>query len=185
MTDAPAGRADPRPAGNSSSAATNRAAPGRPGSRRAAARMRLDFWLDAVLLVAFLVAESFGLTGDAIHEWLGLGLGLALLVHLTLHWDWVLSASGRLLRRGGRDRMLWAVNLTLLVAMTLCVASGVLISRVALPYLGVLAPGGEFWTRLHSITAVLTIALVGVHVGLRWRWLTAVGRRLLTRGRRR
>jgi hypothetical protein len=169
MTDAPAGRAVPRS----------------PGRRRVAARMRLDFWLDAALLAAFVVAESFGLTGDAIHEWLGLGLGLALLVHLTLHWDWVLTASGRLLRRGGRDRVLWAVNLALLLTMTLCVASGVLISRVALPYLGVLVPGGEFWTRLHSITADLTIVFVGVHVGLRWRWLTAVGRRLLTRRRAR
>src|SRR5580692_1084964 len=144
MTDAPAGRAVPRS----------------PGRRRVAARMRLDFWLDAALLAAFVVAESFGLTGDAIHEWLGLGLGLALLVHLTLHWDWVLTASGRLLRRGGRDRVLWAVNLALLLTMTLCVASGVLISRVALPYLGVLVPGGEFWTRLHSITADLTIVFV-------------------------
>ncbi len=173
MTDAPAGRAAARPTGS------------RPGRRRVAARMRLDFWLDATLLAAFVVAESFGLTGDAIHEWLGLGLGLALLVHLTLHWDWVLTASGRLLRRGGRDRVLWAVNLTLLLSMTLCVASGVLISRVALPYLGVLVPGGEFWTRLHALTADITIACVGVHVGLRWRWLTAVGRRLLTRRRAR
>jgi hypothetical protein len=148
--------------------------------------MRLDFWLDAVLLAAFVMAEAFGFTGDAIHEWLGLGLGLALLVHLTLHWDWVLSASGRLLRRGGRDRVLWAVNLTLLVTMTLCVASGVLISRVAVPDLGIASePGAEFWTRLHSVTADLTIILVGVHVGLRWRWLTAVGRRLLVRGRSR
>ena len=53
--------------------------------RRILARTRMDFWLDAVLLTAYVLAYSIGFTGLAVHEWLGLGLGLALLVHLTLH----------------------------------------------------------------------------------------------------
>ena len=57
--------------------------------RRIAARTRLDFWFDAVLLLGYTLAYSYGFTGIGIHEWLGLGLGLALLFHLTLHWDWV------------------------------------------------------------------------------------------------
>jgi Mn2+/Fe2+ NRAMP family transporter len=154
-------------------------------SRRIAVRIRLDFWLDVTLLAAYIVAYSFDFTGDAIHEWLGLGLGLALLLHLTLHWGWVIRTTARLLRRGGRDRLLYAVNLALLVIMTLCVASGVVISRVALPELGILIQSSLFWDRLHIVTAEVTLALVGVHVGLRWRWLTSVGRRLLGGPRRR
>jgi hypothetical protein len=153
--------------------------------RRGAVRVRLDFWLDVTLLAAYIVAYSFDFTGDAIHEWLGLGLGLALLLHLTLHWDWVIRTTARLLRRGGRDRLLYAVNLALLVVMTLCIASGVVISRVALPELGILIQSSLFWDRLHIATAEITLALVGVHVGLRWRWLASVGRRLLGAPRRR
>jgi hypothetical protein len=156
-----------------------RAASPLPRRRRVAARIRLDFWLDAALLAGYVVAYSFGFTGDAIHEWLGLALGLALLLHLTLHWDWVIAATSRLFRRGSRDRLLYAVNLALLLTMTLCVASGVLISRVALPELHIDVASSLFWNRLHIFTAELTLALVGVHVGLRWRWLAAVGRRLL------
>ena len=42
--------------------------------RRILARTRLDFWLDALLLVAFTLAYSLGFTGIATHEWLGMGL---------------------------------------------------------------------------------------------------------------
>jgi hypothetical protein len=145
------------------------------------ARTRLDFWLDAALLVAYTLAYSLGFTGLAVHEWLGLGLGLALLVHLTLHWDWVVRTSRRLVGRNGRDRVIWLVNLALLITMTLCVASGIAISRVALWSLGLSVPGGAFWSQMHSTTATLTLILVPVHAALRWRWVVAVARRLVSR----
>lgn len=151
------------------------------GRRRALARTRFDFWFDAVLLVAFTLAYSYGFTGIGIHEWLGTALGVALLSHLTLHWDWVLRTTKRLLSRRGHDRGIWLVNLALLVAMTLCVASGLLISRVVLPFLGLYPLEGPFWNRLHTLTAEVSLGLVPVHVALRWRWVLRVGRRLLTR----
>jgi hypothetical protein len=166
----------------SPSASPADAAPG-PGlarRRRIAARTRLDFWFDAVLLLGYTLAYSYGFTGIGIHEWLGLGLGVALLLHLTLHWDWVLRVTGRLLRPRGPDKLIWLVNLALLIGMTLCVLSGILISRVALPYLGInLTQIGPFWSTLHFRTAEITLGLVPVHVALRWRWLVRIGRRLL------
>jgi hypothetical protein len=149
--------------------------------RRIAARTRLDFWLDAVLLLGYTLAYSYGFTGIGIHEWLGIGLGLVLLIHLTLHWDWVIRTTRKLLRPRGHDKVIWLVNLALLFAMALCVASGILISEVALPYLGIHTLAGPFWTRLHILTAEVTLGLVPVHVALRWRWIVRVGRKLLTR----
>src|SRR5215470_8293169 len=145
--------------------------------RQIMARTRLDFWLDALLLVAYTLAYSLGFTGIAAHEWLGIGLGVALLVHLTLHWDWVIRATRKLLRRGGRERFVWLVNL-LLVSMTLCIASGILISEVALPALGITLPVSFFWRQMHDTTATLTLMLVPIHAALRWRWMVGVARRL-------
>ena len=148
--------------------------------RRVAARTRLDFWFDAAILVGYTVAYSYGFTGVVIHEWLGIALGIALLLHITLHWDWVVRTTGRLLRPRGPDKLIWLVNLALLVAMTLCVASGILISRVALPELRISLPLDDpFWGRVHSLTAEATLGLVPVHVTLRWRWIAGVGRRLV------
>jgi hypothetical protein len=41
---------------------------------RILAQTRLDFWLDAALHAAFVLAYSTGFTGLAVREWLGLGL---------------------------------------------------------------------------------------------------------------
>ena len=69
--------------------------------------------------------------------------------------------------------------------MTLCIASGIMISRVALPQMGFFLNSNIFWNRLHILTAEITLYLVPVHVALRWRWIVAVGRRLLSRTGRR
>jgi hypothetical protein len=145
--------------------------------RRVLARTRLDFWLDALLLVAYTLAYSLGFTGIATHEWLGIGLGVILLVHLTLHWDWVIRTTRKLLRPGGRERFIWLVNLLLLLTMTLCVASGILISEVALPALGITVPASSFWRQVHDTTATLTLILVPIHAALRWRWIVGMARR--------
>jgi hypothetical protein len=147
--------------------------------RRIAARTRVDFWFDAVLFVGYTLAYSYSFTGIGIHEWLGIGLGVALLLHITLHWDWVIRTTKRMLDPRGHDKIIWVVNVALLLGMTMCVLSGVLISRVALPFLGITPLGGPFWTRLHDLTAEVTLGLVPVHAALRWRWIVQVGRRLL------
>lgn len=149
--------------------------------RRVIARTRLDFWFDAALLLGFTLAYSYGFTGIAIHEWLGIGLGVAILFHITLHWDWVLRTTRRLIDPRGRDKLVWIVNLGLLFAMTFCILSGVLISRVALPSIGLYPLSGPFWSRLHILTAEITLGLVPVHVALRWRWIVGVSRRVLAR----
>jgi hypothetical protein len=151
--------------------------PGAVSRRGILARTRLDFWLDALILVAFTLAYSLGFTGIATHEWLGIGLGVVLLVHLTLHWDWVIRTTGKLLRRDGHERFVWLVNLLLLLSMTLCIASGILISEVALPELGITLPASSFWRQMHDTTATLTLILVPIHAALRWRWIVGVARR--------
>lgn len=45
----------------------------RDDSRPLGVRTRLDFWFDAALLLGFTLAYSYGFTGIAIHEWLGIG----------------------------------------------------------------------------------------------------------------
>lgn len=154
--------------------------------QRRAIRLRtwLDFWLDLTIFVGFLIAYSFGFTGPAIHEWWGLALGAVLVVHLTLHWDWVVRTTARLVSPRGRDKLIWVVNLALLVSMTTCIVSGVLISSFALPAMGIrITPDGA-WSGLHSLTARFTLILVPIHAALRWRWIVAVSRQLPGRLRR-
>jgi len=149
------------------------------------ARSRFDFVFDIALFVGFGVAYTLNFTGLPIHEWFGLGFGVALLLHLTLHWDWVVRTSKRMFTTTARRRIMWFANLLLLVDLTLCIASGIMISVFAIPALGILtAEGNGYWTALHIRTAEVAIALIGVHVGLDWRWVVTVARRMVGLGPR-
>lgn len=152
---------------------------------RAKRLARFDLVLDAALLVVFTLVYSIGFTGQSVHEWLGVAIGVVLLVHLTLHWDWVVRVSRNLVSRRGRAKLPWLINLLLLVSMTLCVMSGIYISVVVLPDLGVSvgAPNAfGFWRRLQSLTANITLILVPIHVAMDWRWIVGVFRNLVRRG---
>ena len=97
--------------------------------RRVPVATRVDFWLDGALLVAFALDYSFRFTPLSVHEWIGLALGVALVAHVTLHWDWVLRTTKKLLSTyAGREKLRWIVDFALLGAMTFCIGSGILIS---------------------------------------------------------
>lgn len=51
--------------------------------------------------------------------------------------DWVVRVTRSLVSRRGRAGLPWLINLLLLTAMTLCVMSGIYISAVVLPDIGV------------------------------------------------
>jgi len=153
-----------------------------PKSRRRnlSLRSRFDFILDSILLIAYGVVFSWNFTGGKWHEWLGLALGLALLVHLTLHWDWVIRTVRRIATTTGRRRWTFIVNLLLTFDLVLCVGSGIMISRFAIPSLGInsLRPS-ENWTNIHDKSADIAIVLIALHVAIDWRWIINVTKRML------
>jgi thiosulfate reductase cytochrome b subunit len=149
---------------------------------RTTRRSLVDFWLDLVLLIAFTLDYSFQFTGLPVHEWIGLVFVVLIPVHLVQHWDWVMRTTRRLVHsRRGREALRWIVDLLLMPVMVLCVASGVLISQSALPWLGITMANDGFWRGLHTTSADVTVALVAVHVALSWRWIWSIMRRLAGR----
>jgi cytochrome b len=153
----------------------------RPG-RNISRRTRFDYVFDFILLIAYGVAFSLDFTGEKWHEWFGLALGLALLVHLTLHWDWVTRTGRRIVTTTGRRRWTFVVNLLLTFDLVLCIGSGVMISRYALPSLGITFVPSQSWTNIHEKTADIAIGLIAVHLAIDWRWITTVTKRLFHLG---
>jgi hypothetical protein len=101
---------------------------------------------------------------------------VALLVHFSLHWDWVVRTTKGMLTTTGRRRFMWLMNLALLGDLILCIGSGILISRFRV--FGVTFDSDEFWNNLHSTTAAVAIGLIGIHIGLDWRWISNAIRRM-------
>jgi hypothetical protein len=143
---------------------------------RLSAHTRFDLFFDAILFLAFAIAYADDFTGLGLHKWFGIAFGVALLVHFSLHWDWVVRTTRGMLTTTGRRRFMWLMNLVLLGDLILCVGSGILISGFRI--FGVTLDSNEFWNNLHSTTAGVAIALIGIHIGLDWRWISNAFRRV-------
>ena len=155
------------------------------GRRRArlSPRAKFDLVFDTLLLLCFAFVYADDFTGLGLHEWIGISFGAALLVHLSLHWDWVVRTTRRMFTTSGRRRFMWLMNFMLATDLVLCIGSGIVIS--GLRVFGVTFSGDEFWSSLHGTTAAVAIALIGIHIGLDWRWITNALRRMTTRAARR
>ncbi|MGH8979552.1 MAG: cytochrome b/b6 domain-containing protein [Acidimicrobiales bacterium] len=134
---------------------------------------------DTLLLIGFVFVYADDFTGLGLHEWIGIAFGVALLVHLSLHWDWVLRTTRLMLTTSGRRQFMWVLNFMLAIDLILCIGSGIVISGLRI--FGVTFSGEEFWAGLHGNTAGVAIALIGIHIGLDWRWAMNALRRMTTR----
>ena len=148
------------------------AAPARPG------RTSLVLWLDAALLVLFLLAVAPRLTGLALHEVVGIVFCVPLLLHLLLSWPWINTGARRLLVPGDRRaRVNYVINALLFVFAVTVVVSGLVISRIALPAMGIPTVDDFAWRRLHNVTVTWMHIAIGLHLAMNWHWIVAATRR--------
>jgi hypothetical protein len=133
---------------------------------------KTKLWLDVLIFIAFLVTMDPHSSGIAIHEWLSLAMLAALTVHLLLSWDWIVEISTRFLGKvGSQNRINYVLNWLLFIDGTMIMISGILISEVALPAVGIQLPAGFAWRRLHDMSANIGLILLGLHTALHWSWI--------------
>jgi cytochrome b len=142
---------------------------------------RVVLGVDAALLAAFLLLLAPRLTTLPPHEWLGLAVGVPLLVHLLLSWSWI-SASTRRLRatRSNRARVNYGINATLFVLTVVMIASGAIISQSALPSLGIATANDRWWRAVHDKSVNALLLALGLHVAMNWRGIVGLLRRAMT-----
>lgn len=68
--------------------------------------IKTNLWVDVVIFLAFLLALDPRTTGIAIHEWLSLAAAGAAIVHLLLHWQWIVEVTRRFFRHFGKKQSL-------------------------------------------------------------------------------
>lgn len=139
-------------------------------------RHALRFAFDLSVGVAALALFSVNFPGLVLHELIGLAFAVAAVVHIALSWDWAVGTTRRCLKSlSGQLRLTWLVNAALFISMTTVIASGLVISEVVLPRASVANAG--FWHLLHTQSSNASLALVGLHLGLNWRWVVDTCRR--------
>lgn len=134
-------------------------------------------YITDLLMVAVIVAlMAYAVTGQEIHEWLGVAAFLLFVLHHLLNWNWF-----RALRKGKytAPRILQtALVLLLSLCMLAQMVSGITMSRHALPFLNS-SISTSTARLLHLACGYWSFVLVSVHLGLHWSVFLGLGRKLL------
>ena len=137
---------------------------------------KLNLYLDIVLLVAFVLEMEEHFTGLHNHELLGLAFGLAILIHVALHWNWVVGVTKRFFSKVFHEsRLNYVLNLALFVDMAVITVTGILISRT----LGLQFPRSQIVEPIHLLASYLSLVLIGLHVALHWKWIVTHAQKYL------
>lgn len=135
-------------------------------------RTKTNLILDIALFLVFLVVYEAKTTGETVHEWLGVGLIAVIIIHILLHWQWVVSITRRFFQRIRTEpRINYIVNMAIFISFTTIIFSGLMMSHSVLPFFGLAAPDTPFWKMLHSQASDITLGLVALHIALHWQWL--------------
>ena len=134
--------------------------------------LKTNFFLDLVLFLGFLLAFEPHYTGLAIHEWVTL-CGLAILVvHILIHWDWLVNTTVRFFQYlNGRVRLNYIIIGLVYIGFVTTLTSGLMISEHVLPAFGMRFITNILWRRIHSLSSNLTLLLVALHFALHWDWV--------------
>lgn len=149
-------------------------------NRRPIVNARTNLFIDITIFVAFLIATAPRFTGITIHEWLGIAFAAAIIVHLLVHWQWIIAVGKKLFSKAQANaRINYLLNILLFIDITLISFTGLMISEAALPLFGIHMQHNPTWTRIHSLTSDAGVFIVALHIGLHWQWVLKTTARLL------
>lgn len=135
-------------------------------------KQTLRHLVDFAMTLLVLAMMAYPVTGQEIHEWMGVGMFLLFLLHHGLNAAWFRSLTkGRYLP----VRVLQTVLvLLLLVSVAAQIVSGFAMARYALPFLNI--PISTSTARLlHLACGYWSFLLMGLHLGLHWSIFLGLG----------
>ncbi len=127
------------------------------------------FLTDILLSLIFLLLFSLLLTGLQIHELAGIAFFVLMLMHLVFSWTWIKLSVKKILREENwNKRFNFLLNATLFILVVLQVCSGLVISQVLLPALGIKTINDWAWRSLHSDCSRIMVIVISLHIALNW-----------------
>ena len=148
--------------------------------RKPSNRNKTNLIVDMAIFSAFLVAMAPRFSGLAIHEWLGISFGAAIITHLLLHWQWIVEITKRFFGKVQPSaRINYILNALLFIDVTVIIFTGLMISQSALPALGITVASSGAWRGIHGTAADLSLLLTGLHVALHWQWIVNMTKRFI------
>lgn len=126
--------------------------------------------VDISMTVCLLFLMAYQVTGETLHEWIGIGMTVLVIVHQILNHKWY---SAVFKGKYNQYRIITtAVNILLLLSFALTALSGMSMSAHAVPFLYGMAPV-SFARKMHLAMSHWSFVLMGLHLGLHIPVMTA------------
>lgn len=121
--------------------------------------------VDIAMTVAIVILMAFQITGEAVHEWMGIVMFVLFICHTILNRVWY-----KQIIRGHYSavRILQTIlDIALLISFIVTAVSGMMMSQYAVPFLRVSRLIGSAQS-LHLAFSHWTFILISAHLGLHW-----------------
>lgn len=143
-------------------------------------KTKTNLFLDIGIFLALILAMAPRATGLPVHEWLSIAFAGTIIAHILLHWDWIVGLAPRFFARLFHEsRLNFVVDLLFFLALLVVMVSGLALSKVALPALGLSIPFSILWKEAHGLSALVAVVTLGIHCGLHVTWIACNGKRFL------
>ena len=131
--------------------------------------------VDIAMIALFVTFFNIGLLGFKFHVIGGIIFGALILVHIIVNRKWVVNITKRIFDKNLkiRTRISYIISFCLLVTVCAILVSGICIMKAA-NYDRVM-----FWKMLHIGASYLSIALIGLHLGLYWNFVSNFFKKML------
>ena len=139
---------------------------------------KINWWIDAILFLGFILAFWLDQTGLSIHQWGGLFICVLALYHLLRHWKWVWNILQCFFKpKLGGQRIRFVLDFLLLCGLEFILLTGLLISTwLELPLENYLLVRD-----VHVISSIITLVILVVKIALHVNWITSTTNRIFQR----
>lgn len=141
-------------------------------------KMKVKIATDMAMTILLILLMAYELVGQAVHEWIGIGMFVLFVLHHVLNSKW-----SRAIRKGKYTPL--RILQTILVAAILLtmfgsMISGVILSRHVFSFLPI--RGGRSLARtLHMLAAYWGFVFMSLHLGLHWSMIMGIAQKYIVK----
>jgi len=130
-------------------------------------KLKIKIFIDIIMTILMLLAMAYQLTGNFLHEIIGVTLFVLFFLHNMFNIKWYKSIYKG--KYNLRRIISTVINLLLLSSMILLMITGIMISKDVFAFLEI--NGGFTVRQLHTFAAAWALVFMSVHVGMHWQML--------------